>query len=163
MKKLKFLNQEIARPKRGMTVIELMMAFLVISILAATSVVSLNAYVKRSRLAEPYLLLSKMADQQIVHFERNRAFIEAGPTNIPPTGQPVRVDFVGNWVALSFSTSDQIRFGYRCYEDTGPADFICEAQGDQDADGDPSIVQIRISANQNQATKSNFFIFDELE
>jgi Tfp pilus assembly protein PilE len=147
----------------GFTVIELMVAFLVISILAATSIVTLNTYIVRSRVAEAYMLLGKMADQQVVHYEKNRSFVTAGPTNIPPSSQAVIATFAGNWVDLSFATSDAIRFGYRCYEDTGPTDFVCEAQGDQDGDGDPSLIQIRVSAAGGQISKSSFSIFDELE
>ena len=158
MKKYKLLKSDPA-----FTVIELLVIVLTLSILAATSITSFRGYVARSRLAEPFLLLGKMADQQAVYFDTNGAFIETGPTNIPPTNSSVQVEFVGNWNAISFSVADAIRFGYRCYQDTGPLVFICEAQGDQNGDGNPSIIQITLDATSGTVSKSNFYIFDELE
>jgi len=157
-------NFNRSKDKCGMTVIELMIVLVTLAILAGTSILTLQGYFARSRLSEAYVLLGKMADQQIVYYQNNRSFIPTGPENIPPPLVPTRVNFTGNWISINFSTPDALRFGYQCYEDTGPDDFICEAQGDQDGDGNPSIIQIRVGAGANGSiTKSSFFSFDELE
>ncbi len=160
MKKFRFLKNS----SKAFTVIELMVIVLTVSILAATAISSFGGYVRRSRIAEAYSLLGKIADQQVIYYEKNRAFVETGPTNIPPGQNPVQVNFGGSWSELGFSVGDAVRFGYRCYEDASPEEFICEAQGDQDGDGDPSIIQIRLDATSGQPQKGPaFFIFDELE
>jgi len=157
-------NFKCLKNKRGFTIIELMVMVLVLALLAGTAILTLKGYTARSRLAEAYLLLGKMADQQIVYFQNNRAFIPTGPDNIPPSPQATRVNFSGNWVSINFSSADELRFGYQCYADTGPEDFICEAQGDQDGDGNPSIIQIRVGvAADGNPIKGGFYTFDELE
>ena len=140
-----------------------MIVVLVLGLLAGTSAITLTGYFARSRVSEAYLMLGKMADQQAVYYQNNQSFIPTGPDNIPPSGTPTRINFVGNWVSINFSSSDALRYGYQCYEDTGPLDFICEAQGDQDGDGNPSIIQIRLGVANGSPTKSAFFSFDELE
>lgn len=149
---------------RALTVIELMVALMVTLILASTAIEFLQAYVYRSRTAEAFLALGKMADGQAAHFVKNGAFIETGPSNIPPAGDPTSVSFTGAWNAIDFNIIEPVRFGYRCYEDTGPEDFICEAQGDQDRDGNVSIIQMRVSVVDGRPQKAaGFVVFDELE
>lgn len=151
------------------TLIELMVVIASVSLLAGTASLAYGKYVKRSQTTETYAMLTKIAELQVAYWHENGAFVATGPTNIPPAGAaPVDVNFEAdpshNWRTLRFNTDAAVRYGYRCYENSGPTDWLCEAQGDLDNDGDLALfyVNIVVSAS-GDPVASKVYFFDELE
>jgi|GEM_PF-4324112 len=148
---------------QAFTLIEVMVAAVMIAILAATSIEFYGTYIKRTETQEVYMLLPKIANGEVVYYQKNGNFIDVGPVNIPPSAQRVTGDFtINNWPNIDFYTSSQILFGYRGY--TSGSNFVCEAQGDQNGDGNTSIFTMNIiPKSKDEVTRGGVVYFDELE
>lgn len=147
------------------TLIELMVAVAAISILAATSVGAYSTYVARSKTAEAAQLLAKIAHGEVSYYATNDSFLEAGPTNIPPSGLKTSVDFTtdSRWVQIGFDVRDPIYYGYQTVL-TATNAIECQAVGDLDSDGDTSLFQITVQVVDSSAPQvSGIMSFDELE
>lgn len=161
MKAQRFSNE-------AFTLIELMVVVLSISLLAGTAFAAYGNYVKRSKTVEAVTILNQLASLQYQYYNQHNEFIETGPTNIPPGPNAVNVDFLAdpshNWALLRFSVNDPIRYGYRCYENGSPQAWACQAVGDLDGDGIPSLhfIEMFIDASGN-FVRGSVYGFDELE
>ncbi|MEZ4846433.1 MAG: prepilin-type N-terminal cleavage/methylation domain-containing protein [Bdellovibrionota bacterium] len=72
--------------KYGFTLVELMVALVIIGILAALAVPTYNAYVRRARTAEAYVGIDAMTKAQIKNYINNKRFQQAtNPSRVPYT------------------------------------------------------------------------------
>lgn len=152
--------------KIGFTLIELMIVVAIIGILAASANSFFQNYLLRSKTQEAILSLSKISEGQIVYYSRVDSFTSLGPTNIPPSPTKVRVNFrsnpAWNWNRIQFEISTPILYGYQAYQ--SGSEYICEAQGDLDGDGDVSIFNIAVGVDSTgQTYRTGLIYFDELE
>lgn len=151
------------KARGGFTLIELMLVLAVLGVLAATSIATYGSYTKRSRLQEVYFLLPQITRNVASYYEKNGEFVEVGPTNIPPSSLAVVADFQSeNWAQINFRSSTAVLFGYRGY--TSGGNYIVEAQGDQDGDGDLALFQQTITVTSDGRPQVGGIVyFDELE
>jgi prepilin-type N-terminal cleavage/methylation domain-containing protein len=150
---------------KGFSLIELMIVVAIISIMSATAMSLFRNYSARSRTAEATLSVAKIAEAEVGYYQRFETFVEAGPSNIPPSSSANDIDFtVGNWQVLGFSLSGASLFGYQTTL-TGAASVDCEAQGDQDGDGNPSIFtrSVEVSPGMAAPQMGPILVVDELE
>lgn len=160
----------IARPhgikatESGFTLMELMIVVLTIGILAATAISGFDNYWRRSKSAEVHGGLAKLVEGEITYYVKNGNFLEAGPTNIPPSQTKTVVSFATdpNWAILSFGFNDPIYFGYQAVSSSATT-IDCEAFGDLDGDGDMSTFRRTVTASGATASAGALYILDELE
>ncbi|PIR21900.1 MAG: hypothetical protein COV44_10815 [Deltaproteobacteria bacterium CG11_big_fil_rev_8_21_14_0_20_45_16] len=147
----------------GFTLIELMIVVAIISVLFSTAFQFYEGYVLRSKTQEVYLLLPKIVDGEVLQYQTVGNFIELSPVNIPPSINKVTGDFSADvWKQVRFSPASQIYFGYQGY--TSGADFVCEAQGDLNGDGDVSIFSVTLTpTGAVTLNRGGLVYFDELE
>ncbi len=142
------------RRARGFTLIELMMAVAILSILSSLAIPWCVRYVRRARAAEAPLAIRKMYDGAVSYFVADRADSSgklmprrfpgsAGPTpSSPPMGNKIAVPAgdwkTPQWSALDFTLSEPTRFSFR-FDDNGQPGAAAFAQviaqGDLDGDG----------------------------
>lgn len=150
---------------RGFTLIELMLVVMILGVLAATAAGMFSTYQARSKTVEAVQGVSKIANGEIVYYQKNTTFLAAGPTNIPPSSAKVAVNFGldPSWTELTFGYTDPIYFGYQASL-VSPTSVDCEAQGDLDGDGNTSIFRQNVSTGAGGAmTAGGLQIFDEIE
>lgn len=152
--------------KRAFTLVELMIVVAILGILAASGGSLFTHYLSRSKTQEAVISLAKIAEAQISYHARADEFSTLGPTNIPPSSTKVQVDFFSdpswNWQRVGFSISTPIYYGYQSY--ASGTEFVCEAQGDLDGDGDISLFSINVGVDtQGRAYRSALIHLDELE
>lgn len=161
---MQFAMRKIYSASRAFTLIELMVVVMLISILSVSAFQVYDTYINRSKTQEVYLMLPKIARGSAAYYEVNGVWVPLGPSNIPPSPIKTNVDFLADpgWNRVSFSVDAQVYYGYRGYENAG--DFVAEAQGDLDGDGDVSIFNLPITvAGPGKTTIGGIVFFDELE
>ena len=149
--------------KFGFTLIELMVVVAILAILFSTAFQFYRGYILRSKTQEVYLLLPKIADGEVIQYQTEGSFIELPPINIPPTLNKVTGDFSASaWKQVRFSPASTIYYGYQGY--TSGTDFVCEAQGDLNGDGNVSIFSVTlVPASGVNVNRGGLVYFDELE
>lgn len=150
---------------RGFSLVELMVVVAVLSILASTALGAFQAYVARSKASEAVTSLAKIVQGEIEYFQKNSTYLDAGPTNIPPSSSKVVGDFEAspNWKLINFGIVDPILYGYQAILNS-PTEVDCEAVGDLDGDGITSSYLRTLSiAASGQPAVGGLQTFDELE
>lgn len=116
-----------ARSSRGMTLIELMIVVVILSILASVAAYSYSAYIRRSRSQEARTMLASIASREAAYraefgayasVGRNSPTTALGVSNAWPAATPgTRASFVGSsipaeWAQLGFRPSGDVRYRY---------------------------------------------------
>jgi prepilin-type N-terminal cleavage/methylation domain-containing protein len=149
---------------KGFSLIELMVAVAMISVLAATGLAMYGNYVTRSKTTEASVMLSKLTQAQVEYFSSNDTFLETNAINFPPATVKRSVDFTAepDWSALRFSIADPIYFAYQSVSPSS-TEVSCEALGDFNGDGVTSLFQRQVSQTGGTLSVGGLLIFDELE
>jgi len=149
---------------QAFTLLELMLVVTIIGIMAATALPLFTNYAARSKTSEALLGLSKMAQGEMAYYGRTGNFIEAGPSNIPPSSARVQINFNldPGWQSLTFGFDGPVQFGYQAVS-TATNSVDCEAIGDIDGDTVTSTFRRTVFSDGQNATLGGLQIFDELE
>ena len=98
----------------GFTLIEVMIAMVIIGVLATVSVPGYRKYRNRAKMAEAYGALSKMTKDQSVYFLTNREFFHQTTTNPLFLATPMVIVDNASWKLLGFPTAvgSSVYFSY---------------------------------------------------
>jgi prepilin-type N-terminal cleavage/methylation domain-containing protein len=151
-------------PCHGFTLIELVIVVAAIGILASVAIPTFETYMLRSKTSEAHLALSKIVTGETAYFHSNDVFISGGPSNIPPSPNPVSVDFNADagWRAIGFGMGASVYFGYQATV-VSASQVDCEALGDLNGNGVTSLFRRSLHITGSDVAAGDTYIFDELE
>ncbi len=137
-----------------------------IAILSSIAFTGFVNYQNRAKASEVMVALSKITQGEVAYYQKNQEFLEAGPTNIPPSSNRVAADFSldPRWRMLSFEFADAVYFGYQAVI-ASATEVSCQGVGDLDGDGNTSLFQRTVlgASAGNAEIIGGVFMFDELE
>ncbi len=148
----------------GFSLLELMITTGLLAILATTAFPLFYTYQLRTKTSEAVLALQRMVTGQHRYYDDNLRFIEAGPTNIPPSSLAIVVNFSADprWTDLDFSIDSAIYYGYESVL-ISLTQVDCRAIGDLNGDGVTSLFQRTVTGVNNVVTLGPLLVFDEIE
>ena len=146
----------------GFTIVELLIVIAIMSLLASTATALYTNYTLRSKTAEAPIALAKMVEGEVRYYTQNNSFLDAGPTNIPPSSVKVGWTSSDEWMNIGFSFSGPILFGYQASATAANA-IDCMAMGDLNGDGNTSLFRRSISVDSGSTLATGLYVFDELE
>jgi len=119
-------------PRSGFTLIELSYVLALIALLAAVTVPTYDALLKRARTDEAHAMVHAIAHAELRHLRDRGSFVAC-----PATGEladlPAAFPDEPCWRALGISAEGEVHYRYAVELVEGS--FVVTAEGDQDGDG----------------------------